>query len=73
MSACPSVRPYVRHTSFFLIPAAVSQYVTNESCLVWVKSEKCACWVTLRPLWDHCRRGKAEVRILDFKTTRSEF
>ena len=36
-------------------------------------SEKYASWVTLRPQWDHCRRGKAEVRILDFKTTWSEF
>ena len=34
-------------------------------------SEKYACWVTLRPQSD--RLGEAEVRILDFKTTWSEF
>ena len=36
-------------------------------------SEKYAFWVTLRPQSDCCRRGEAEVRILDFKTTWSEF
>ena len=36
-------------------------------------SEKNAFWVTLRPLSDHCRQGEAEVRILDFKNTWSEF
>ena len=36
-------------------------------------SEKCAFWVTLRPQSDHCCRGEAEVRILNFKTTWSEF
>ena len=36
-------------------------------------SEKYAFWVTLRPQSDPCRRGEAEVRILDFKTTWSEF
>ena len=36
-------------------------------------SEKYAFWVTLRPQSDHCRRGEAEVRILEFKTTWSEF
>ena len=35
--------------------------------------EKYACWVILRPLSDCCRRGEAKVRILDFKTTWSEF
>ena len=55
------------------IPASVSQNVTNKSCLVSVKSEKYASWVTLRPQWDRCRRGEAEVRILNFKTTWSEF
>ena len=36
-------------------------------------SEKYAFWVTLRPQSDHCREGEAEVRIIDFKTTWSEF
>ena len=36
-------------------------------------SEKYAFWVTLKPQSDHCHRGKAEVRILNFKTTWSEF
>ena len=36
-------------------------------------SEKYAFWITLRPQSDRCRRGEAEVRILDFKTTWSEF
>ena len=55
------------------ISARVSQNVINKSCLACVKSEKYACWVTLRPQWEHSRRGKAEVCILDFKTTWSEF
>ena len=37
------------------------------------KSEKYASWVTLRAQLDYCRQGEAEVRILDFKTTWSEF
>ena len=36
-------------------------------------SEKYAYWVTHRPQSDRCRRGKAKVRILDFKTTWFEF
>ena len=36
-------------------------------------SEKYAFWITLRPQSDRCRRGEAKVRILDFKTTWSEF
>ena len=36
-------------------------------------SEKYASWVTLIPQWDRYRRGKAEVRLLNFKTTWSEF
>ena len=35
--------------------------------------EKYAFWVTLRPQSDCCRRGEAEVRILNFKTTWLEF
>ena len=55
------------------IPAVVQQIVTNKRCLVCAMSEKYAFWVTLRPKSDPCRRGEAEVRILDFKTTWSEF
>ena len=43
------------------------------SPMVDVKSEKFAFWVTLRPQLDCFRQGEAEVRILDFKTTWSEF
>ena len=66
-SVCPCVR---KLTS---IPAEVLQKVTNKNCLVCVKSKTYASRVTLRPLWDRYRRGKAEVRTLDFKTTWSEF
>ena len=64
---CPSVRKITQ------IPDIASQNVTNKSCLVCAISEKYAFWVTLRPQSDRCRRGEAEVRILDFKTTWSEF
>ena len=78
MSVCPSVVPSVRlsgsvHPNLTSIPASVSQNVTNKSCLACVKSEKYASWVTLRPQWDRCCRGKAEVRIIDIKTTWSVF
>ena len=63
-----SVRPNLSST-----PASVSQNVTNKSCLLCIKSEKYASWVTLRPQWDRCRQGEAKVRILNFKTTWSEF
>ena len=53
--------------------AVLSKNVTKKSCLVCDKSEKYASWVTLRPQSDCYRRGEAEVRILDFKTTWSEF
>ena len=36
-------------------------------------SEKYAFWFTLRPQADRYRWGEAEVRILDLKTTWSEF
>ena len=36
-------------------------------------NEKYAFWVTLRTHSDHCCWNKAEIRILDFKTTWSEF
>ena len=68
------VRPSVRHTFiFFQFPAVASQNVTNKSCLACVKSEKYASWVTISPQWECCCRGEAEVRIIDFKTTWSEF
>ena len=44
--------------SHFTIPAAGSQNVTNKNCLVFVKSEKYAFWVTLR-LIGSMRQGKA--------------
>ena len=56
-----------------LIPAVVSENVTNKSCLVHDKSEKYSSWVTLQPQSDRCRQCEAEVRILDFRTTWSEF
>ena len=36
-------------------------------------SEKYAFWVTLRPQSGRCCQGEAEVRILNFKNTWSEF
>ena len=36
------------------IPAVVSQNVTDKSCLVYVKHEKYASCVTLRPQLDRC-------------------
>ena len=61
------------HFHFFGFPAVVSQNVTYKSCLACVKRKKYASWVTIRPQWDCCCRGEAEVRIIDFKTTWSEF
>ena len=65
----PATRPVL---SRFTIPAVISQNVTNKSCLVCVMSEKYASWVTLRPQWHRWRRGVAEVRIHNFKTTWSK-
>ena len=73
MSICPSMVSALSIRKLTSIPASVSQNVTNKSCLVSVKSEIYASWVTLRPQWDRCRQGEAEVRILDYKTTWSEF
>ena len=77
MSVGPFVRflplPFPSVRKLTSIPAGVSQNVANKCCLVCVMSEKYASWVTLRPQWDRCRRGEAEVRILDFQTTWSEF
>ena len=77
LHVCPSLHLvslfyYLPHFRISL-PAVVSQNITNRSCLVSVKSEKYASWVTFRPHWDRCRQGEAEVRVLDFKTTWSEF
>ena len=68
---CPSLRASVQKLA--PIPAVVSENVTSKSCLVCDKSEKYAALVTLRPQSEHCRRGKAKVRILYFATTWSEF
>ena len=76
MSVCPSIRACVRRPSvrkITQIPAVVSQNVTNKSCLVCAMSKKYSFWVTFRPQSDRCCQGKAEVRILNFKTTWSEF
>ena len=76
---CLSIRPAVVPVlvpsvqQLTSIPASLSQNFTNKSCLVCVRCEKYVSWVTLRPEWDHCRQGEAEVRILNFKTTWSEF
>ena len=78
-SVCPSMRPSVRPSvrpcvqKLAPILAVVSHNVTNKSCLVCAISEKYSFWVTLIPQSDRCYWGKAEVRILDFKTTWSEF
>ena len=72
-SVCPSACLSVGKTYEFPIPAVASQNVTNKSCFVCVMSEKYASWVTLRTQWDRCQRGEAEVRIINLKTTWSEF
>ena len=71
---CLSFRPSICASVHKLVPilAVVSLTVTNKSCLVCVMSEKYECWVNLRPQWDRCSQGEAEVRILDFETTWSE-
>ena len=74
---CLSIRPSVPSVpsvrKLTSIPTRVSQNIPNKSCLVCVKSEKYASWVTFRSQWDRCRQGEAKVRILNFKTTWSEF
>ena len=71
LSIRSSVRSCVRRLNQF--PAVVPQNVTNKSCLECIKSEKYASWVTLSPQSDRYCRGEAEVRIINFKTTWSEF
>ena len=56
LSFRPSLRLWVRHTLGFQV---ASQYVTNKSSLVCVKSEKYAFGVTLR-LLGSMQQGKAE-------------
>ena len=74
ISTLMSVRPSLNVRYFpSLNPAVVSQNVTNKSCLVCDKSEKYAFWMTVTPQLDHCCRGEAKVRIINFKTTWSEF
>ena len=73
---CLSIHVFVRFCLSKKLPpvsAVFSQNVTNKSCLTCVKNEKYAPWVTIRPKQDCCGRGEAEVRIIDFKTTWSEF
>ena len=72
-SVCPPSAVWACVQKITPIPAVGSHNVTNKSCFVCVMSEKYAFWVTLRPPSDRCCRGKAEVRILNFKTTWSEF
>ena len=51
LNVCPSFRRRRRRTTFnFQIPAVVSQSVTNECCLICVKSEKYSFLGTTRPL-----------------------
>ena len=45
--------------------AVVSQNVTKRSFWVWVKSEKYALWVTLRPLGS-IRQGEPEIHALQY-------
>ena len=69
---CLSIRPSVRVPcvrNLTPLPAVLSQNIFYKSCLVCIKCEKYTSWVTLRPHWDCCRRGKAEVRIYNLKKT----
>ena len=61
MSVCPSVRPSVRPSSF-LRPSEIFFQFLQSFIIFRVPDAQL----------DHCRRGEAEVRILDFKTTWSE-
>ena len=71
LHVCLSFR--TSHFHFFRFPAVVSKNVTNKSCLACVKNEKYASWVIIRPQWDCRCGGEAEVRIINFKTSWSEF
>ena len=64
LHVCPSFRRRRRRPTFnFQIPAVVSQSVTNESCLICVKSEKYSFLGTTRPLGS-MRWGEAELHTL---------
>ena len=58
LSVRSSVHPSVRKLA--LIPAVVSKNDTYKSCLVGVKNEKYAFWVTFNPLVS-IRQGKAKL------------
>ena len=60
-----SLRCHISILSHFTIPAVRSQNVTNKSCLVCVKSEKYAFWVTLR-LTGSMRQGESEQNTLHY-------
>ena len=55
-STFKSVHPYEVSPSCPVPPSVESQNVTNKSCLLFVKSEKYAFWVTLRLIrpWQFC-------------------
>ena len=53
--------------------AIVREWVCLTVWLVCVQSEKYASWVNLTPQLDCSCRCEAEVRVLDFQTTLSEF
>ena len=63
LHVCPSFWRRRRPTFNFQIPAVVSQSVTNESCLICVKSEKYSFLGTTRPLGS-MRWGEAELHTL---------
>ena len=74
LHVCPSlrrrpVRPSVRPTFEFPIPAGVWQSVTNKSWLVCVKSEKYTFLVTTRPLGS---KDKEKARYIHFDIRREE-
>ena len=69
-SVCWSVSLCDRKVAQF--HAVVSQNITNESCLVCVKSENYAFWVILRPLQGSMRQGKAKLCTLCYQARRSQ-
>ena len=72
---CPSLRHLLSsiHSvpSHFIILAVRRQNVMNKSCLVCVKSEKYAVWVTLRPL-ESMRKDKAQLCKLRYQGSCSQ-
>ena len=61
----------VCHTFDFPIYAVVLQDITNESCLVCIKSEKYVFWVTIRPLGS-MKRDKSKLLKLQYQVVHSE-